>query len=175
MSDITAELAKLKALRGSDFVGQLKVIAARREFHALVTDPNIFIVGGEDAVDFPNLLNASRKAVEHGYTVFILPNPKNFRTADFIFERKGVFKMFDLKTIVGKNSVSNRLKESIGQTDSVLLNLNCNYGIRNITDEIRKYFETSPSAVEVLIFSGNKEISIKRAQRIYPVGNCLAN
>ena len=70
--------------------------------------------------------------------------------------------MFDLKTIVGKNSVSNRLKESIGQTDSVLLNLNCNYGIRNITDEIRKYFETSPSAVEVLIFSGNKEISIKR-------------
>ena len=41
MSDITAELAKLKALRGSDFVGQLKVIAARREFHALNTDLNI--------------------------------------------------------------------------------------------------------------------------------------
>ena len=70
--------------------------------------------------------------------------------------------MFDLKTIVGRNSVSNRLKESIGQTNSVLLNLRCNYGIRNITDEIRHHFEMSPNANEVLIFLGNKEISIKR-------------
>ena len=70
--------------------------------------------------------------------------------------------MFDLKTIVGKNSVGNRLRESVGQTSSVLLNLKCNYSIRNITDEIRHHFETSPSAVEVLIFTGNKEISIKR-------------
>lgn len=100
--------------------------------------------------------------MEHGYRVFVLPNPKGFRTADFIFERKGVYKMFDLKTIVGKNSVGNRLRESVGQTSSVLLNLKCNYSIRNITDEIRHHFETSPSAVEVLIFTGNKEISIKR-------------
>ena len=36
------------------------------------------------------------------------------------------------------------------------------YGIRNITDEIKHHFEMSPSAVEVLIFTGNKEISVKR-------------
>ena len=108
------------------------------------------------------LMDAARKAVEHGYRVFVLPNPKGFRTADFIFERKGVYKMFDLKTIVGRNSVGNRLKESIGQANSVLLNLKCTYGIRNITDEIRHHFEMSPSAVEVLIFTSNKEISVKR-------------
>ena len=34
-NDIASELAKLKLLRGSDFVGQLKLIAARREFHPL--------------------------------------------------------------------------------------------------------------------------------------------
>lgn len=28
-----------------------------------------------------NLLNAARKAVEHGYRVFILPNPKGFKKA----------------------------------------------------------------------------------------------
>ncbi len=44
----------------------------------------------------------------------------------------------------------------------MLLNLKCTYGIRNITDEIKHHFETSPSAGEVLIFAGNKEISIKR-------------
>ena len=36
------------------------------------------------------LMAAARKAVEHGHRVYILPNPKGIRTADFIFERKGV-------------------------------------------------------------------------------------
>ena len=68
-------------------------------------------------------LSDARKAVEHGYRVFILPNPKGIRTADFIFERKGVYKMFDLKTISGRNFVDNRLKESIGQTNHVVWTL----------------------------------------------------
>lgn len=36
---IAAELAKLLTLHGSDFVGQLKLIASRREFHPLASDP----------------------------------------------------------------------------------------------------------------------------------------
>ena len=155
-------LALFHELQGIDFVRQLKLITERHEFPPLVSDSHIFIVGGESSEDYNSLLDAAHKATEHGYKVFILPNPKGFRTADFIFERKGVYKMFDLKTIIGRNSVGNRLKESIGQTNSVLLNLKCTYGIRNITDEIKHHFETSPSAVEVLIFAGNKEISIKR-------------
>ena len=94
--------------------------------------------------------------------MFILPNPKGIRTADYIFERKGVFKMFDLKTISGKNSVGNRLKESIGQTNCVLLNIVCDYNVRNLTLEIKRYFESNADAFEVLIFTGRKEISIKR-------------
>jgi len=77
-------------------------------------------------------------------------------------ERKGVYKMFDLKTITGKNSVGNRLKESLGQTDRVLLNLQTNYNIRRLSQEIRHYFEMSSNVQEVLIYNGNKEISIKR-------------
>jgi len=153
---------KLHELQGIGFIRQLKLITERNEFSPLKTDSQIYTVGGEGGEDYLPLLDAARKAVEHGYRVFVLPNPKGFRTADFIFERKGVYKMFDLKTIVGKNSVGNRLRESVGQTNSVLLNLKCHYGIRNITDEIRHHFETSPNAVEVLVFTGNKEISIKR-------------
>ena len=161
-NDISQMLALLHELQGIDFIRQLRLITGRNEFSPLKTDPQIYTVGGEGGEDYLSLLEAARKAVEHGYRVFILPNPKGFRTADFIFERKGIYKMFDLKTIIGKNSVGNRLKESVGQTNSVLLNLKCNYGIRNITEEIRHHFETSPSAVEVLIFTGSKEISIKR-------------
>ena len=108
------------------------------------------------------MINAARKAVDHGYRVYILPNPKGIRTADFIFERKGVFKQFDLKTITGKNSVGNRLTESLGQTERVLLNMRTDYNIRHLTQEIKRYFEKSADVQEVLIYSSGKEISIKR-------------
>ena len=111
---------------------------------------------------YDNLIKAARKAVEHGYRVYLLPNPKGIRTADFIFVRKGVLKLFDLKTITGKNSVGNRLAESIGQTERVLLNMQTDYNIRRLTLEIKRYFEMSAAVQEVLIYSGGKEISIKR-------------
>lgn len=161
-NDIAHLLSLLPEMQGIEFVRLLKQITERHEFSHLASDPQIHTVGGESGEDYLSLLDAARKAVSHGYNVFVLPNPKGFRTADFIFERKGVYKMFDLKTITGRNSVGNRLKESIGQTNSVLLNLKCTYGIRNITNEIRHHFEMSPSAIEVLIFTGNKEISVKR-------------
>ena len=161
-NNIAQMLALLHELQGIDFVRQLRLITECHEFSPLRDDPLVYTVGSEGSEDYFPMLEAARKAVEHGYRVFILPNPKGFRSADFIFERKGVYKMFDLKTITGKNSIGNRLKESVGQTNSVLLNLKCRYGVRNITNEIKRHFESSPSAVEVLIFAGNKEISIKR-------------
>ena len=47
-------------------------------------EKDIFSVGGENGEDYDNLMNAARKAVGHGYQVYILPNPKGIRTADFI-------------------------------------------------------------------------------------------
>ena len=101
-------------------------------------------------------------AVEHGYRVYILPNPKGIRTADFIFERKGVYKMFDLKSIIGKSSVSNRLMESIGQTNHVLLNMMTDYNARLLAKDIQMYFEANKDAREVLIMKGNKFLSVSR-------------
>ena len=168
MNDIAAELAKLKTLRGSDFVGQLKLISSSKEFHALITDPNIFVVGGENDADFQNLLAAARKAVEHGYKVYILPNPHDFKTADFIFERRNVFKLFDLKTISGKSIVGSRLIESIGQSNRVLLNMTSNYSPAALARSIKMYFESSNDALEVLVFKGRKMISVTRDLTLSP-------
>ena len=121
------ELQELHFLKGARFINQLKLIIYYGEFHPVEGETEIFSAISEKEDDFDNLINAARKAVEHGYRVYILPNPKGIRTADFIFERKGVYKMFDLKTITGKNSVGNRLMESIGQTNHVLLNMQINY------------------------------------------------
>jgi hypothetical protein len=50
----------------------------------------IFAAEGSHRDDLPSLLDAARKAVAHGNKVYILPNPKGIRTADFIFENKGI-------------------------------------------------------------------------------------
>ena len=123
---------------------------------------NTYSTGGEGGDDYDNLLNAARKAVEHGYRVFILPNPKEFRTADFIFERRGIYKLFDLKTISGKSIVETRLMESIGQTNRVLLNMTVDYNPALLARNIKRYFERSNEAMEVLIFKGKKIVSVDR-------------
>ena len=160
--DLNSLLEELHIAFGSGFVWTLKEIASHGEFKPVPGESNIFAVGGETSEDYANLLYAARKAVEHGYRVFILPNPKGIRTADFIFERKGVYKMFDLKTISGKNSVDNRLSESIGQTNRVLLHIATDYNPGTLARSIRRYFELNPFACEVLIYKGKKQITVTR-------------
>lgn len=160
--NIDSILSDLQTARGAAFVTLLKEITKHLAYSVLKSDPNIYTIGGEMGEDYDNLLNAARKAVEHGYRVFILPNPKGFRTADFVFERKGVYKMFDLKTITGKNSVGTRLVESIGQSNRVLLNMPSGYNTRLLAADIKTYFELNEAALEVLIFKGKSELSIYR-------------
>jgi hypothetical protein len=161
-NDIAQMLALLHELQGIGFIRQLRQITERKEFYPLETDPQVYIVGGENGEDYLPLLDAARKAVEHGYRVFVLPNPKGFRTADFIFERKGVYKMFDLKTVSGRNSVDNRLSESITQTNRVLLHMKADYSPGTLARSIKRYFELNPNAREVLVFKGMKQISVTR-------------
>ena len=79
-----------------------------------------------------------------------------------IFERKGNFTMYDLKTIHGKSSVGMQLADSFGQTNRVLLNITSEYNARLLAADIKSYFEFNSHAVEVLIFKGKKMISVNR-------------
>ena len=69
--DISLELAKLHQLTGADFIRQLKLIVSGGGFHPVEGEIDIFSVGGEHGDDYDNLLNAARKAVNHGYRVYI--------------------------------------------------------------------------------------------------------
>ena len=160
--DIALELARLHILRGADFVRQLKMLTGLYIFKPVENEKDIFAAEGSHKEDMPSLVDAARKAVAHGNKVYILPNPKGIRTADFIFENKGVYKMYDLKTIQGKASVMNRLLESVGQTTHVLLNMTTDYRAISLACSSKKYFEINPNAMEVLVFKGNKSILLKR-------------
>ena len=158
------ELQELHFLKGAHFIRQLKLIINSGEFRLIDGETNIYSAIGEKCDDLDNLINAARKAVEHGYRVYILPNPKSCRTADFIFEKKGILGLYDLKTVYGKGSVGTQLLDSIGQTNRVLLNMQSDYNARLLASEIKAYFEANEQAVEVLIFKGKKFISVSRWQ-----------
>ena len=166
--DIALELARLHILTGADFVRQLKMLAQYNIFKPVENEKDIFAAEGSHRDDLPSLLDAARKAVAHGNRVYILPNPRGIRTADFIFENKGIFKMYDLKTISGKASLENRLMESIGQTNHVLINVCTKYSPRLMAKQIRRYFQTNPNASEVLLYKGNKSISVIKRWTEHP-------
>ena len=156
------ELQDLHYLKGASFINQLKLIINSGEFFPVEGEPGIFSAISNQSDDYDNLIKAARKAVEHGYRVYLLPNPKGIRTADFIFVRKGVLKLFDLKTIAGRNSVDNRLSESVGQTNRVLLHMTADYNPGTLARSIKRYFELNPYAREVLVYKGKKQISVTR-------------
>ena len=162
MNDFTAELTILHHLTGAEYSRHVERIALRKEFHPLETDENIYSVGGEKSDDYQNLLTAARKAVEFGYKVYILPNPSETRTPDFILYKKGVYRTYDLKTVFGKSSVGDSLLDSIGQCNSILINMTREYNTRLLALAIKRYFEVNEKAFEVLIFKGHKRISINR-------------
>ena len=161
-NDITSELAKLHDLAGAEFSRQVELIALRKEFHPLETDENIYTVGGDKSDDYQNLLIAARKAVEFGYKVYILPNPTETRTPDFILFKKGVYRTYDLKTVYGKASVGDSLLDSVGQCNSILINMTTEYNTRRLALAIKKYFESNEKAIEVLVFKGRKRIAVSR-------------
>ena len=158
------ELQELHYLKGARFINQLKLIIYYGEFHLVEGETDIYSAVSENDDDFDNLINAARKAVEHGYRVYILPNPRSCRTADFIFEKKGILGLYDLKTVHGKGSIGTQLLDSIGQTNRVILNMQTDYNARLLAADIKTYFETNRDALEVLIFKGNKVLPVNRIQ-----------
>ena len=163
------ELEELHYLKGAQFINQLKLIIYYGEFRPVDGETNIFSAISEQSDDFDNLINAARKAVAHGNRVYILPNSRGIRTADFIFENKGIFKMYDLKTISGKASLENRLMESIGQTNHVLINVCSQYNPRLMATQIRNYFQVNPTAIEVLVYKGKKMLVVTRRMAQNPL------
>ena len=161
-NNIAQELSLLHTLAGADFSRKVEQIARRSEFHPVDNEKDIFSAIDERTPDYLNLLRAARKAVGHGYKVYLLPNPKGIRSADFIFERKGTFRIYDLKTVTGKASVRNRLLESIGQANQVVLNMTTNYNARQLAKDLMYYFYINPSAIEVIIFKGSSLFLVKR-------------
>lgn len=159
---ITERLKRLQEATGKEYVDLLRDIIARKEFKPIRKNSNIFSAISTKADDYPNLFNAARKLLGFEDKVYILPNPGDTRKPDLICVRKGSIRAYDVKTISGRNSVGNRLEESIGQTNRVVLNMTVEYNPRGLYREIKKYFNAHSEAIEVIILVGKRQLAIKR-------------
>ena len=97
-----------------------------------------------------------------GYKVYLLPNPKDISSADLIAVKNDNYKMYELKTVYGKNSIGNRLESSEKQSEYVLLNIISSIPARTAYESIKQFFSTSKKAKEVVILKGKKKITISR-------------
>ena len=113
--DIAVLLEDLLIVHGSAFVNQLKLITAHRAFYPVKGETEIYSTGGERGEDYENLLNAARKAVEHGYRVFILPNPRGVRTADKRYFEKNT-EAKEVLVLKGKKIITVNREDTLGES-----------------------------------------------------------
>lgn len=158
------KLRSLLTEKGRGLTRLLREIIASRRFKKVDGHEGVRYAINEKDNDYASLIACADKAVRHGYNVAILPNPKGIRTPDFILYNGKFIAAYDVKTISGQNSVGNRLNDSIGQTNRVILNMPGNYNARLLAKDLRSYFEANKDAIEVVIFKGGDRISITRKQ-----------
>ena len=161
--DIKEEIKKLQKLKGKEYWEQLESIARRKEFKNI--DNGIYSAASDKDPDYKNLLNAARMCVKSGYNAYIMPNPKGLKTADIILEKKGVYRLYDIKTISGKSSVSSRLYESREQANNAILNITSRYNARRLSDEIKEYYYSNKEFNELIIcYKGTIRLTLNRGK-----------
>ena len=158
--DVTELLKSLHEKRGTDYVQNLRDIVSMRIFKPS-DKRNIYSAIDEKSADYQNLFACAIKLADHGFDVFILPNPGSTISGDYILKKKNYIGLYDLKTITGDNSIENRLSESIGQTKRVILNITTRYNPRKIFQSLQEYYKNKET-LEVKIIKGNELIEVDR-------------
>ena len=127
----------------------MESIARRKEFKSI--EKGIYSAMSKKEPDYNKVLNAAQICKKDRYEVYLMPNPNSLTSADVILYKKGRYGLYDVKTISGKSSVSNRLNDSIEQANNVILNITSRYNGRLLANEIMSYFHSYPNANEIIL------------------------
>lgn len=159
--DIKEEIKKLQTLKGKEYWVQLKKISKRNDFKKI--EKGIYSAMSKKDPDYKKVLNAAQICKKDGYEVYLMPNPNALATADVILYKKGRYGLYDVKTISGKSSVSNRLDDSIEQANNVILNITSRYNAKRLSDEITNYYYSNKEFNELIIcYKGTIRLKINR-------------
>lgn len=112
--------------------------------------------------EMPKNLQIAHKFVKNKYDVFILSNPSNTKSADFIIRQKDKLFYVEGKTSIGGASFSQRLKEGVSQSDRIVINLIAEMKEKCFRKEIIAAFSQYESLKCIMVFRGSRLFWIDR-------------
>ena len=144
------------------FRENLLTIIEKGQYHKVQN--RIYSAIPNTADDYNNLLYVAKTLTKkhRKAEIYILPNPMGIKSMDIIIKNKNSISAYDVKTILGKNSVSNRLIESIEQSNRVILSIKNDYDARKLYKEVQRFFDNNTKAQQVIILIKNKEIVLNK-------------
>lgn len=114
--------------------------------------------------EMPKNLQIAQKFVKNKYDVFLLSNPSNTKSADFIIRQKGKLFYVEGKTSSGGRALSTRLSEGIRQSNRVAVNLLQYPSFRFLLIQIKDVFHKHQVLEQLFILKGSRLITINREE-----------
>lgn len=112
--------------------------------------------------EMPKNLDMARKLVKQGYDVYLMPNPSESNSFDFIIKKQG--KIYDMegKAFNGTNTLDHLIDKGAKQSSRVLVDVIGNKNTNYITATVKKAFEENAQLGEIWLFKGSKLIKVRR-------------
>ena len=116
----------------------------------------------------PNNLQIAQKFVANGYDVFLLANPHNTKSADFIIRQRNKIFYVEGKTSSGGSALSVRLSEGAKQANRIAINFSIIPQFHDLYHQTRKAFENNESLTNLYIFKGSVLVEINKDIALSP-------
>ncbi len=105
-------------------------------------------------------IQMARKMADNGYDCYLLSNPNNTKSADFIFVKKGKVLYTEGKLSTGKSSLDHNLSKGGRQAERILIDMTGTDDTNYIASQLQKAFEKNGGLKEVMLLKGKRMILV---------------
>lgn len=103
----------------------------------------------------------AKKMADNGYDCYLLSNPNNTKSADFIFAKGGKVYYTEGKLVTGKGTLDRNLHDGTSQSDRFLIDIINIRDANYISSQLKIAFQENNNLKEVMILKKGRLISVK--------------
>lgn len=112
--------------------------------------------------EMPNNLQIAQKFIKNKFDVFLLSNPSNTKSADFILHQKEKLFYVEGKTSSGGGALATRLNDGAKQSDRIAINLQRQMNTKDVFKEIVDAFHKNENIKVLYLFKKTRLIQLDR-------------
>ena len=113
--------------------------------------------------EMPKNLDMARKLLKHGYDVYLMPNPSESSSFDFIVKDKnGKLYSIEGKAFNGENTLDHLIDKGSKQATRVVIDVIGNDNTKYIEDRVTEGFKDNASLEELWLLKGSRLIKVTR-------------